>query len=193
MVALPLFPVEGQGSIPMSPLQFDVIEIPRLRFIKLNKKWHSVLPLANDCWHGDCYACEFKNVIFAVAWWSHPIAGNRLKLGKNILELRRMAICDLAPKNTATRFLKIMCIILKKKYQHIYKFISYQDTENHLGTIYKASGWNPTESQKKFETWKGHSKRAGLIDQSTAIKVRWEKQIRPEPITENNNFVQKKR
>jgi hypothetical protein len=87
-----------------------------------------------------------------------------------------MAIHDDAPKNTASRFLKIMTLIIKKEMPHIYKLISYQDTSVHQGTIYKASGWNRVETQKKgFQSWKS---RAGRIDQSTAIKIRWEKQIR---------------
>ena len=83
-VAQPLFQVEGQGSIPMSPLQFEIEEISKKQFSMLNKLWHSRLPLSN-CYNGTCYAAIFNNIIFAVAWWSKPIAHNRLNFGNHIL------------------------------------------------------------------------------------------------------------
>ena len=177
-VAQPLFPVEGQGSIPMSPLQFEIEPMSRKTFLSFNRKFHSRLPICGNCWDGVCYQAVYKNIIFAVAWWSKPIAQNRLKNGRYIYELRRMAITDDAPKNTASRFLSVMCKILKKKYQHIFKFISYQDTNVHAGTIYKASNWKAVETQNSFQSWKNRPNR---IDQSASIKIRWEKQIRPEP------------
>ena len=91
-----------------------------------------------------------------------------------------MAVSEDAPKNTASRFLKIMGLIIFKKLPHIYKLISYQDTRVHTGTIYKASGWTPT-NKTKFLSWKNR-KDFNRSDQSKADKIRWEKQIRPEPI-----------
>jgi hypothetical protein len=91
-----------------------------------------------------------------------------------------MAISPDAPKNTASRMLKIMTILIKRRMENIYKLISYQDTSVHQGTIYKAAGWNAA-SYSKYQSWNQHSKRPGRIEQSTAPKVRWEKQIRDEP------------
>jgi hypothetical protein len=96
-----------------------------------------------------------------------------------MLELRRLANSPEAPKNTSSRFLSVMVKIIKKDMPNIYKLISYQDTDVHIGTIYKASGWIPVETQKKgFQSWKNRPNRT---DQSEAIKIRWEKQIRKEP------------
>ena len=37
-VAQPLFPVDGQGSIPMSPLQFKIVQTPIKLAVKLNNR-----------------------------------------------------------------------------------------------------------------------------------------------------------
>jgi hypothetical protein len=44
-VAYPLFQEEGGGSIPTSPLQFEIMEIDIHRAQKLNSLWHSRLPI----------------------------------------------------------------------------------------------------------------------------------------------------
>ena len=171
-VAQPLFPVDGQGSIPMSPLQLRVVSIPRKQFKRLNEQWHSRLPVCNNCFEGVCFAAEYNNIIFAVAWWTKPIAQNRLKYGKYIYELRRMAISHDAPVNTASRFLKVMVILLKREMPNIYKLISYQDTGVHKGTIYKASGWGSV-NKSKGHTWTRKTRKRNK-DQSMSDKIRWE-------------------
>ena len=181
-VASPLFPVEGQGSIPMSPLQFEIKVIPKLLAKNLNGIWHSRLPLIPNWQNCECYGALYKNVYFAIAMWSIPSA--RMLNGRGWWELRRMAIHINAPKNTASRMLKIMAIMIKKDKPNINKLISYQDTDVHSGTIYKASGWvignvgNRIDENKKYNNWKT---RPGRSNQSLAPKIRWEKQIRPEP------------
>jgi hypothetical protein len=143
------------------------------------------LPICANCFEGICFGANYKNIYYAVAWWTKPIASNRIKNGLNILELRRMAIHDSAPKNTASRFLSIMTKMIKIKKPEIFKLISYQDTEVHLGTIYKASNWIAA-TETKFISWKNR-KDYNRIDQSTAPKIRWEKQIRREPCQENTS------
>ena len=71
-VAQPLFPVEGQGSTPMSPLQFkiDIIGIKKAK--ELNRLWHSRLPIyesgfclkAKICFADDpfCTCGYFSNI-----------------------------------------------------------------------------------------------------------------------------------
>ena len=43
-VVQPLFPVEGEGSSPISPLQLEIEEINIDLSRKLNNLWHSRLP-----------------------------------------------------------------------------------------------------------------------------------------------------
>jgi hypothetical protein len=52
-----------------------------------------------------------------------------------------MACAPDAPKNTASRFLGWMVKHMKAQHPQHSRAISYQDTEVHAGTIYKASGW----------------------------------------------------
>ena len=178
-VAQPLFPVEGQGSIPMSPLQFEIKIIDIDKTIQLNKYWHSRLPIISNAKCGDTisFGAIYKNIYFACAIWSRPIARAYNNCG--YLELRRMAISQDSPKNTASRMIKIMTNIIKKQMPEIVKLISYQDTEVHTGTIYKASGWVIGGYKKNIGT--GWNTRPRRKMQTASDKIRWEKQIRPEP------------
>lgn len=167
----PLFPVGSSGELT-SPMQFNIGQIDRLVFVRLNELWHSRLPITTNCFEGICYGAEFGNLYYAVAWWSKPIAENRLKDGKKCYELRRMAISDDAPRNTASRMLSIMRKDIKKRMPNIKRLISYQDTGVHLGTIYKASGWTPA-TDASFVSWENRQD-FNRKDQSKSPKIRWE-------------------
>jgi len=110
--------------------------------------------------------------VYAVAMWGNPVA--RAFNNRGMIELRRMAICETAPKNTATRMIGWMLRDIKKSGRYV-KAISYQDTEVHTGTIYKASGWK-VGNISKGDTWTGRkcNNRIRNIEQSTAPKIRWE-------------------
>jgi hypothetical protein len=168
--------VDG-GSNPTSPLQFSFEVIKAISACELNAKWHSRFPEIH--WsnvvrnkHYICYVAKFEGEFFAVAIWSSPIAANRLKDGQKLLELRRMAINDQSPKNTASRMLSWMRKDLKKRFPDILRLISYQDTEAHYGTIYKASGWH-IANEPVVMNW-NTSKRKRNAAQSSAPKIRWE-------------------
>lgn len=92
-----------------------------------------------------------------------------------MLELRRMALSDSCPKNTASRTIGIMVRLIKKKFPEIRRLISYQDTSVHTGTIYKASGWVPA-TKTEFVSWTT-KKRKRNKDQATGAKIRWERHI----------------
>lgn len=171
------FPIENAGAIPSSPLHFTVIKIDVHTACKFNKRWHSRLPEIH--WsnvvrnkHYVCYGAQFEGNLFAVAIWSSPVAANRLKNGQQCLELRRFAIADHAPKNTASRMLSIMTKIIKKELPNIVKLISYQDMDTHKGTIYKAANWQKAYVSEGL-SWTTE-KRKRNKEQSTAAKTRWE-------------------
>lgn len=177
MVEQDLFQDLGGGSIPTSPLQFKIVQVNAFTAADYNKKWHSRLPrihpsciLRNT--HSVCYGASFNNQCYAIAIWSSPVAQNRFKDGKKILELRRLAISTLAPKYTASRMLSIMVKLIRKKFPEIIRLISYQDTEVHRGTIYKASGWKAI-SETPFMSWEQRNYTHNP-DQSKAKKIRWE-------------------
>jgi len=180
--ASPLFQAEGGGAIPTSALQLRFSEIAVDDARALNALWHSVLPqiakgtiVGAGPFHA-CYAAEYDGGYYAAAIWSTPPAVNRMKwTSREVLELRRMAIAPQAPKNTASRMLSYMSRSVKAKFPSLICLISYQDTERHTGTIYKAAGWKAI-SRTPFKTWAHPTRpnRQRRPSVSTADKIRWE-------------------
>ena len=177
-VAYPLFQEEGSGSIPTSALQlrFDTCSIRRA--MELNQQYHSRLPKTDfsnliRTIRNVCYTAEFDGIFYATAIWTNPIAP---MIDKSWIELRRMAISDDAPKNLASRMLGWMVRDIKKRFPECPKAISYQDTEVHFGTIYKAAGWTPTTVSANGDEWNRPSRFRKTV-QSSAAKQRWEKAL----------------
>ena len=131
--------------------------------------------------HRICFGAEYRNVYFAIAIWAMPSSPSIPY--KTWLELKRMAISDDAPKNTASRMIKIMELVISKKLPEVYMLISYQDTEAHKGTIYKASNWHFGRLHKGASSIRTKHRRNpdNLHKTGFVPKIRWEKQIRPEP------------
>lgn len=168
----PLF-WDGNFDIPASPkcLRLDVIK-PQFA-VQLNEIWHSRLPKIH--WSNVvrnryyvCYGASYMGIWVACAIWSSPV--NQSYDLESTLELRRMAISQLCPKNTATNLIGRMIKDIEIKFPLVTKLISYQDTEYHHGTIYKASNWY-IDGVTKFNTWSKSRKRSK--DQSVADKIRW--------------------
>jgi hypothetical protein len=183
-VAQPLFQEEGSGSIPTSPLQFHVIETTINTACALNRYWHSRLPMitAATIRMGQhvAYAIEFEGGLYGCAIWSPPVA-RLLWNGNKVLELRRMALGPQCPKNTATRFLSVMIRDIKRRFPECEKLVSYQDTDVHQGTIYKASNWTPwIPEDRRCRSW-NNANRERNESQSTGEKVRWEYALREVP------------
>ena len=175
--SMPLFRGGRGGATPTSALQLRVSKCNVHRACALNAIWHSRFPKidwSNVVRNRDyvCHIAELDDIAYAVAIWSSPIAANRLTDGETCLELRRMAISDDAPKNTASRMLGIMRRMIAKEMPHITRLISYQDTDVHAGTIYKASGWTAVACNKGM-SWTNESRERNK-EQSMAAKVRWE-------------------
>jgi hypothetical protein len=170
-VAFPLFQAEYGGSHPTSALQLRFSKTSIDRALTLNKLWHSRLPQLTN-WQGCIAFCaECGNVTYAVAIWGRPVA--REFNGRRYIELRRMAIPDDAPKNTASRMIGWMLRELKKTGEYV-KAISYQDTAVHQGTIYKASGWKSVGFRRGGKNaWTSHVRQRAEC-QADGDKIRWE-------------------
>lgn len=159
---------------PQSPTQFVVKEIDVHLACRLNKMWHSRLPkihwsnVVRNKTHV-CYGLFFDGGCWAIAIFSSPVA--RYLDDNTILELRRYAIKDGAPKNTASWGIGKMTKLIRDNFPNIDKLISYQDTAVHSGTIYKSSNWYAA-SHTKFGSWRKSRKRNP--DQATGDKIRWE-------------------
>ncbi len=174
---MPLFRVEPVAP-PSSPLELVVRECKVQKACDLNALWHSRFPQidwSNVVRNKDyiCYIAEKDAICYAVAIWSSPVA--RLLNDGSCLELRRLAIAPDGPRNTASRMLKLMRKDIKRRMPHIRKLVSYQDTEVHFGTIYKASGWVATSVNKSGD-WQRKC-RSRNEAQSLAPKIRWEYQL----------------
>ena len=174
--AHPLYQEEGDGSLPISPLQFQLVKVPFETAKALNALWHSRLPrfgtgAVKDMNSYLCYAAEFAGIYYAVAIWSNPVA--RMLPQDRWLELRRLAISAECPKNTATRMLGVMARLIRRKRPEIERLISYQDMEVHKGAIYAAAGWTRT-TVNTSASWDRPGRRRPK-EQSSANKQRWEK------------------
>lgn len=175
-----LFQAKDGGSIPTSALQLQIEEINMRDACALNKRWHSMLP-RTDLGNMLCgntsvaYAAEFEGAYFAVAIFSQPIIRAIAKDGKTI-ELRRLAICSEAPKNTASRMLSICRRLVKRKYPQMEKIVSYLAVDVHAGTIYRAAGWKAVGaiSDARPQRKRGDHGRATGPLQTTSRKQRWE-------------------
>jgi hypothetical protein len=174
MVEQQTFPFVDGGSIPTSPLQFSIVEIEKKAAVNLNFMWHSRLPEIKN-WQSltVCFGAVFNRRIYAVALLGPPVA--RAFNNSGTIELRRMAVSKDAPKNTCSRMLRIVILLIKKTMPHINRVISYQDSDVHTGVIYKAAGWAIGRITKPEEVrWgKGGRKRNAIV--APGMKIRWEK------------------
>lgn len=171
----------GKGVNLFSPKEIEIIECRAQVACMLNELWHSRLPKIH--WsnvvrntHYVCYSFSWKQAIIGVGIWSSPVAQNRMKDGKKILELRRLALSEVCPKNTATFVISYMVKQIKIKFPELIKLISYQDTKVHNGTIYKASNWVVGAETQIMDWTTKKRKRTAL--QSDANKIRWEYKLK---------------
>ncbi len=174
----PLFSSVGDLAVKASQLTIEPITL--IRALELNAAWHSKLPrLPASVVRGMgprhvCYAATHEDGIYGVGIWSDAIAANRMRLpSKCILELRRLAIPEYSPKYTATRMLGRMARRIKIDFPEVHRLISYQMTDTHNGTIYKAANWSIGYEQKQHLTHCGHHG-TSRPDQNTSPKIRWE-------------------
>ena len=173
-IACPLFQAEYGGEVPTSALQLRFQRCGVKRALEMNMWWHSRLPkLQNTDGETICFSAECGNKLYAVAIWGRPVA--REYNGRGYIELRRMAIADDAPKNTATRMIGWMLREIKRTTEYVLA-ISYQDTEVHRGTIYKASGWRIGGMKKNVGT--GWNTRWKTKMGTSSDKIRWEYTLR---------------
>lgn len=179
--SLTLFDFTVEHKPPTSPKQFELKVIRAQTACDLNAKWHSRLPIID--WsnvvrntHYVCFGLMFEGEYFASAIWSSPVAQNRFKFGKQMLELRRMAVSNNCPYNTATWMLARMRKHIQVSMPDIALLVSYQDTEVHSGTIYKADNWFAV-AESPGMSWTT-DKRDRNVEQSLAVKVRWEYKIK---------------
>ena len=141
-----------QYQVPQTPKAMTLHKLKPQFASELNREWHSRLPIIhwsnivrnrNYICYGACYDWQY----FGVGIWSSPVNQN-------------------FDFDTV-----LMVKAIREDVPGITRLISYQDTEVHRGTIYKAANWFPA-TQTKFQPWDKSRSRNG--SQSTANKIRWE-------------------
>lgn len=166
------------GSTPTSPLQLHFEQMKAKAGAELNARWHSVLPSIPYFHIQIAFGAFIDGVPYAVALWGRPVA--RTICGLGWLELRRMAIAPEAPRFTASRMLAWMRRELASLRPDVVRLISYQDTEHHKGTIYRAAGWRPVLMKHSPVNWGGAAQtktppsRTRKTKLLKAPKIRWE-------------------
>lgn len=171
-VVHPLFQEEGDGSIPISPLQLEIQEMPLDTAISLNRLWHRTQPEGAS--GSFAFGAFFANRYYAIGLWGIPLA--RKLNDRGMLELRRMAIGPDAPKNTGSRMLRIMRLLIRKKHPEAKRLISYQDLAHHNGPLYKSAGWKPVPVNIPASGWSSRTRDRSKPnpDTSRSEKIRWE-------------------
>ncbi len=180
IIAVPILYQEGiNGKTPGSAKDMRIQQILMRTAQQLNRCWHSMLP-RTDLGNLLCgnmslaFAAEYDIRYYAVAIYSQPII-HAMCDGKTI-ELRRLAICSEAPKNTASRMMAVCRKLVKKKMPHLERMISYLAVDVHEGTIYRADGWRPVGEivDARPQRQRGSRQRATGPLQTTSRKQRWE-------------------
>lgn len=170
-----------ERTTPLSPTIMNLREVGVNYAMDKNMDWHSRLPVTSHSnmvrnAHKVFYGAEYQDHCFAVAMWTDPVAGNRMAKDQVWLELRRLAVAPDAPKFTATWMISKMVKDIKKRFSDVTKLVSYQDTEVHTGTIYKAANWK-LDTVSKFQEWSSEKRQRNAL-QSKADKIRWTLEIK---------------
>lgn len=180
-VAFPLFHGD-ESAPPASPRQFELVPLGAREACSLNALWHSRLPRLP--WsnvtrnrYSACWGAHFSGRYYGVAIWSSPVAGPHAFDLDTTLELRRLAIAPGAPKFSATWMIAACIKQIRRRFPLVARLISYQDTEVHTGTIYRAAGWVPVTMTKAGEIHWNNGSRDRTEIQTSAAKVRWERAL----------------
>jgi len=179
----PLFRNSVGPSVAIRARNITFEPCPKCHAVLLVRAWHSRLP---NCQQGPwthAFRGHINDKTYVVALWNNPSARC---LPGHWRELRRMACAPDAPRNTPSRFLAWMVNWFKENEPECERVISYQDTEVHSGTIYKAAGWTAdaetaarTRDRTKSRTGTNRLYRSNAngAEPDRASKVRWSKVI----------------
>lgn len=176
----PLFQGGEGGPTPTPALSAKELRVERIPFEaarELNARWHSRLPRigtgAVNNQRLPSFAAMHADTAYAVAIWSKPVA--RELPQRDWLELRRLATSPESPRNTCSRMLRVMELLLRRARPDVVNLISYQDTASHTGGIYRAAGWTQT-AVRRGEEWSCPSRPRPNV-QAGGTKHRWEKAL----------------
>lgn len=139
------FQIEGGGSIPTSALQLNVKLINKETAALCYRKWHYLGEKGFIATYS--FGAYYDGRIWGGLSFHPPSAPETVKGifnttdQRGVFEIGRLAMDDLAPKNSESRFIAI-AIKLLRHIETVKAIITYADTaQGHTGIIYKASGF----------------------------------------------------
>lgn len=140
------FQIKDSGAIPTSSLQLFVKPINKITATNCYKRWHYLKD--QDFISVFNYGAYYDGQIVGAISFGPPSAIETIKgifketNQEGYFEIKRLAMDDICPKNSESRFIKISCMLLKKSYPKIKAIITYADSSvGHRGTIYQASNF----------------------------------------------------
>ena len=135
-------------------------------------EWHSMLHTRLPGWKVAFLVSAPNLAPVAVATWGRPIA--RMEDQETTLELTRQAHGPYVPRNTGTWMLGQMRRWIRENMPEITRLISYQDTDKHRGTIYKADNWTMIDETFCVTPW-NKSRPNRRIGTERQHKIKWER------------------
>lgn len=177
-VAQPLFQEAGGGSTPTSALDLWFLKIDFDRAKELNRLWHSRFPETGGGGSRVCYAAECNGIYYATAIWTNPSAAKLPQ--REWIMLKRWAIADDAPANTASRMDSWMFRDIRKRFPEVTTAVSYSDPDKHDGGIYRACNWVEGETTKRGidNGWRNRERGNVAVNDLCKRVTRWTKAIR---------------
>lgn len=135
----------GDGSIPISPLQLKLQLINHASAKYIYAKYHylgNAGLMSSHNWgvffDGECLGAISYGVPNAKNCFPHYTQETQCKW----LELKRLALSDILPKNSESRVIAVSIRLLHAQRPNIFGIVTYADTaQNHTGAIYRASGF----------------------------------------------------
>lgn len=171
--ACPLFPAERGGSNPTHALSAKSLRFFKCEHNKakqLNRLWHSRFPELGGACSRLAYAAEGLGQLYAAAVWTNPSSPKLPQY--SWLMLKRFAIADDRPANTASRMMGWMIRDIGRRFPEVEWLVSYHDPDSHVGTIYKATGWiADQETRRAGVMW--HRGREHTANRPCRRVVRW--------------------
>lgn len=176
--AHPLFQAEGSGSPPTSALDLRFVIVDLNTAKSLNRIWHSRFPDYGGGGSRLCHAAEFNGTYYAVAIWTNPSAAKLPQ--RSWLMLKRWAIADDAPEQTASRMMMWMVRNIRKLLPEVTTLVSYSDPDAHDGAIYKACNWDEGETTKRSrggKQWRNRERAKHTVNNLCVRVTRWTKEM----------------
>jgi hypothetical protein len=191
---LPLFQGEDGGATPTSPLQLYFREINAVTAAGAYRRWHY---LGDQGFVSQInYGAYFDGKLEGAITYGPPNATDlrgywTRQTQSQWWEIKRLVMSPLCPRNSESRFIAITLKMLRRR-ETVRGVVTYADDgQGHVGTIYKASGFQALGmTAAKNDFWvDGKIKQRG---KTTGISGEWRPRTRKWLFVKRFDFGQSK-